>query len=110
MQERLEPGADVEITGLVPQLEVGEERRTGGRMPSEPRVVFGVEHEPTNCEHREENGGQRRKNATDAARVEIREAEAVAAKRVENDSGNQVAGDRKEHVDADEAARQDRRK
>ena len=108
VQERVEPGADVEVAAAqVVEIEVGREERGGdpGQAGGLLRCDRAAEDAGGRDEH--EQHGQGRQKAADAPGVEGAEAEPAGVRELAHERrGDHEAGDDEEDVDAREAARQ----
>lgn len=94
----------IEVSGLPPEHEVGDEPRAAGDVLSEPAVLAWKEEEPAAEMAGEENEKERRKNAPEAARVKGEKSKGVLVLRPQNDLRDEEAGDDEEDIDTDEAA------
>ena len=110
MQQRLGIARYVEITGFAPQHQIGRKTRSGRQMLAETLELVRQQHVPADKKGGSDDNDQRRKNPPDAADVEVEIAEAAALDGIDDDAADQVAGDDKEDVDADEAALEEIRK
>src|ERR1700730_8550008 len=104
MQQRLANRLGVEIAGFTPQHEIQDKANGSDDMLAELRVGLGPHDEPTHRGARREHEHQRWKNPFDAANVKFGEAELRFCQALEHDSGDEIAGDDEENVDADKAA------
>jgi hypothetical protein len=109
MEQRLALRRDVEIAGLVPEQGVGHgQRRCGGTL-AEVHQVVGEEDVGAEGEGDEDHGEEGREDTPNPALVEGQEGEAAGLQVAQDDRGDQIAGDDEEHVDADEAAAEQRK-
>src|SRR5580704_11477256 len=104
MQQRLANRLSVEIAGFTPQHEIQDKHNGGNNVLAELRVGLGPHDEPTQRGARRQYEHQRRENPFNAANIEFGEAELRFGQALEHDSGDEIAGDNEENVDADKAA------
>ena len=79
-------------------------------MPAELRKLIRQQRFPSEQTTDKQDERQCRKDAANSARIEIREAEGLAAKIRKNDPGDEIAGDDEEYVHTGKAARKQARK
>jgi hypothetical protein len=104
VEEGFSGGLDVEVTGFVPEEEVGEEGGAAGGVFAEGFVVVGEEGEPSEGERGGQDEEESGEDAADAAGVEAEEGEAAVLEAVHEEAADEKAGDDEEEIDADESA------
>ena len=104
MQQGLEFRRQIEIARLSPEGDVRHECGAAQKvLAGQPEFVV-EENPPGGQQRKDEYGDQRRKQSTNASNVEVQDTETVELKIPQQNARDQVAGDREEYVDPDEAA------
>jgi hypothetical protein len=104
VEQRLELGRGVEVARLAPQGDVRDEAGAGGDVLAQGAELVGQQQLPAEQQDRRKHQDQRGEDAADAPPVEARQGEAAGLEVLEDDPGDEEAGDDEEHVDAGEAA------
>jgi hypothetical protein len=104
VQERLELRGCIEVAGLAPEREVGDEARARRDVLAQAAEFVGQEHEPAERQAGEQHDDERRKEPAHAPPVEVGEAEAPALQVLEDDARDEKARDDEEDIHAGEAA------
>ncbi len=105
VQQRLQLRRGVEIPGLAPERDVGNESRACRDMLAELRKFIRQQHAPSQEKAAGEHQDECREDAPDAPPIEAGKGEAAPTQLVQDDAGDQESRDDEEHVHADEAAR-----
>ncbi len=106
VEQRLRQSRGIEVTRFQVEQDIGHEQRCSRDAPPE-LIEFRRHEQPiTDDRNRRENQKQSRKEAPHAPRIEVGDRETALADILDDDLGNQVAGDDKEDVDTDVAARE----
>ena len=106
MQQRLGVGGEGEIVALLKQLVVGEGEKGGGEAGSGGSIVLGGVEAARGKQGGAGRGEKCRKEAGNAALVELEEAELIRLLLAADPRGDEVAGDDEENVHSDKTARQ----
>lgn len=105
MEQGLELGRDVEIAGLVLEIDVGHRKRGRDQFDAETTEMLGRQEHETGERARGKRCGQCRKPAAQPAQEEVPKAKAARGRvLVADQAGDQESADDEEHVDAQKAA------
>ena len=110
MQHRLEIGRLIEIARLAPEQKVRHKAGARSHFLGKLQILMWPDEKPPiqkRCNHHQ---NQCRKNAPEPAIVELKDTVSPCFHFRKQDSGNQVAGDHKEDIDPNIAAREQCRK
>jgi len=110
MKERLQACRGVEVSGLHPEQHIRAEQRAGKYLPAQFRKLVGQEQGPAKQQNCREHCDQCRKNSARPPRVKRDDAESALAGLINDEPGNEVAGDDEKHVHPDKPARNPARK
>ena len=112
MEQRLQRRLPVEIAGISVEIEIAEAHRGGGRTLAEIGIIVRQEKPPPGGQGESKDEEERGKDTPRATTIEIYEPPPHLAdplgQSLDQQAGDQIAGDDEEDVDADEATR-DRR-
>ena len=64
----------------------------------------GGQREPAENQTGKQNGGEYRKDASDTTDIKLSETELLSFQIIQNDAGNQIAGNHEKNIDADKSA------
>jgi hypothetical protein len=105
VQQRLEMGVGIEITGFAPEADVGREHRREREAASKQRELGRHEQQRGRERGYRHHRKESRQQAPDAPLVEAQNRKPPLADVGVQQAGDDEAGNDKEHVHADEAAR-----
>jgi hypothetical protein len=109
VQQRLRVRHRVEVADLPPEQPVLREANTGGNVLSEEHKLLWEQIEPTQRQRGHQHHCQRGNDPPDAPCIKVAEREAARLQLSEDDSGDEIAGNDKEHVDPSEPTWQESR-
>jgi len=94
----------IEISRLVPILEVGKKTETGNDVVTQGLVVRRQQHPPTQTHQDGADSNQRWHDAARPVQVKAQQGEAPLLQPSDHDARHQEAGDHEENIDPDKAS------
>jgi len=104
MEQRFCVGGQIEIARLTPEQKVGDETRTRNCVQRKALKLIIQKRKPAEHQCRQNHDDQCREYALNSPGIEISDAERASRKIIDQDFGDQIAGDDKEYVDTDKPA------